>query len=45
MGEWSESEHMERYFDLVGSARVARERSPYPRPHLLGRRTPSTTLQ
>ncbi len=45
MGEWSESEHLERYFDLVETARAARERSPVPRPHLLGRRTPSTTLQ
>ena len=45
LGEWSESEHLERYFDLIGSARAARERSPYPRPHVLSRRTPSTTLQ
>ncbi len=45
LGEWSESEHLERYFGLIGSARAARERSPYPRPHVLSRRTPSTTLQ
>jgi hypothetical protein len=45
MGEWSEAEHLERYFGLVGEARASRDRSPFPRPHVLGRRMPSTTLQ
>jgi glycosyltransferase involved in cell wall biosynthesis len=45
MGEWSEAAHLERYFELIGQARSTRERSPFPRPHVLGRRTPSTTLQ
>jgi glycosyltransferase involved in cell wall biosynthesis len=45
MGEWSETEHLERYFALVREARASRERSSILRPHLLGRRMPSTTLQ
>jgi glycosyltransferase involved in cell wall biosynthesis len=45
MSEWSESEHLERYFALIGEARITRQRSPFPRPHVLGRRTPTTTLQ
>ncbi len=45
MGEWSESEHLERYFDLVETAQATRASSSVPRPHFLGRRTPSTTLQ
>jgi glycosyltransferase involved in cell wall biosynthesis len=42
MGEWSEYEHLECYFDLIGEARATRERSPFPRPHVLGRPMPST---
>jgi glycosyltransferase involved in cell wall biosynthesis len=45
IGEWSESAHLERYFDLVDTARAARESGAIPRPHLLGRRAPSTTWQ
>jgi glycosyltransferase involved in cell wall biosynthesis len=45
MGEWSEAEHLGRYFDLIGQAGRAREHRVLPRPHVLGRRTPSTTLQ
>jgi glycosyltransferase involved in cell wall biosynthesis len=45
MGEWSESEHLERYFTLIDGARATREHSPFPRPHVLGRRTSRTTLQ
>jgi glycosyltransferase involved in cell wall biosynthesis len=45
MGEWSETEHLERYFELLSSARSTRESSIIPRPHVLGRRTPSRTLQ
>ena len=44
MGEWSEPEHLERYFDLLGAARAAREKSLYPRPHVLSRRAPSKTV-
>jgi len=43
MGEWSETEHLGRYFALIGQARAAREQKPFPRPHSLGRRTPIST--
>jgi glycosyltransferase involved in cell wall biosynthesis len=41
MGEWSESEHLKRYFALIDEARTKHEHSMIPRPHVLGRRTPS----
>jgi glycosyltransferase involved in cell wall biosynthesis len=37
MGAWSESEHIERYFDLVDRAAAKREQPAYPRPHVLTR--------
>jgi glycosyltransferase involved in cell wall biosynthesis len=40
MGEWSETEHLEHYFALIGRARARREKQPFPRPHALARRTP-----
>ena len=44
MGEWSETEHLDRLFQRsIGQARAARERKPFPRPHALGRRTPIST--
>jgi glycosyltransferase involved in cell wall biosynthesis len=45
MGEWSESEHLERYFELLDGARRARESSPFPRPHVLTRRAATKTWQ
>ncbi len=33
IGEWSESEHVHRYFDLIGRFRHAREGRPFYRPH------------
>ncbi len=45
MGEWSETEHLDAYFDLIENSRASRDRSPVPRPHLMSRRTKSTTLQ
>jgi glycosyltransferase involved in cell wall biosynthesis len=41
--EWSESAHLERYFDLLAAARATRQRVPVPRPHVLGRRATATT--
>jgi glycosyltransferase involved in cell wall biosynthesis len=38
MGEWSETEHLDRYFALIRQARATREHAPYPRPHSLQRR-------
>ena len=35
MGEWSETEHLDRYFGLIDQAQAAREQQPYPRPHAL----------
>jgi len=43
MGEWSETEHIGRYFTLIGQARAARDQQPFPRPHAFGRRTPIAT--
>ena len=40
MGEWSESEHIERYFELIAQPGRPARSSPFPRPHLLGRRMP-----
>jgi glycosyltransferase involved in cell wall biosynthesis len=34
IGEWSESEHIHRYFELIGGFRQAREGRPLYRPHL-----------
>jgi glycosyltransferase involved in cell wall biosynthesis len=44
MGEWSETEHLERYFALIAQARGSREQSLFPRPHVLGRPMPSRSL-
>jgi len=33
IGEWSESEHLHRYFDLIGRFRQVREGRPFYRPH------------
>jgi glycosyltransferase involved in cell wall biosynthesis len=38
MGEWSETEHMDRYFTLIDKARARRDKQPFPRPHALTRR-------
>jgi glycosyltransferase involved in cell wall biosynthesis len=38
MGEWSESAHMDRYFELIDRAESARGVKVYPRPHALERR-------
>jgi glycosyltransferase involved in cell wall biosynthesis len=37
MGEWSESAHMERYFELIEHAASKRAAQVYPRPHALAR--------
>jgi glycosyltransferase involved in cell wall biosynthesis len=37
MGEWSESAHMERYFELIERAASTRAAAVYPRPHTLAR--------
>jgi glycosyltransferase involved in cell wall biosynthesis len=42
-GEWSETEHLGRYFGLIDLARSARERKPFPRPHVFSRPTPIPT--
>jgi glycosyltransferase involved in cell wall biosynthesis len=38
MGEWSETEHLGRYFALIDQSRAVRDKQPFPRPHSLGRR-------
>ena len=47
MGEWSEIRAYRALLCLIEKvARLRRERSPVPRPHVIGRRVkPSTTLQ
>src|SRR5262249_29970129 len=45
LGEWSESEHLDRYFALINHARATRQRTPFPRPHTLGRRTRVVTTR
>jgi len=45
MGEWSETEHLGRYFALIGQARTAREQKPFPGPHSLGRHAPISTAR
>ncbi len=37
MGKWSETEHMERYLELVEQAAAKHEQPVYPRPHVLTR--------
>jgi glycosyltransferase involved in cell wall biosynthesis len=36
-GEWSESAHMDRYFELIDQIASTRSARVYPRPHALGR--------
>jgi glycosyltransferase involved in cell wall biosynthesis len=43
MGEWSETEHMKRYFALVDQAKAARDQKPFRGPHTIGRRVPAST--
>jgi glycosyltransferase involved in cell wall biosynthesis len=43
MGDWSETEHLDRYLTLIGQASAARDQKPFPRPHSLGRRAPIRT--
>jgi glycosyltransferase involved in cell wall biosynthesis len=43
MGEWSETEHLGRYFALIDQTQAARDQKPFPRPHSLSRRTPTST--
>jgi glycosyltransferase involved in cell wall biosynthesis len=45
MGEWSETEHLDRYFALIGQARTDRPQTLFPRPHVFTPRTPIPTLQ
>jgi glycosyltransferase involved in cell wall biosynthesis len=43
MGEWSETEHLDRYFTRIAQARARRDKQPFPRPHALARRAPIAT--
>ncbi len=45
MGEWSETEHIERYFGLIGQARADRPQTLFPRPHVLAPRIPIPSVQ
>jgi hypothetical protein len=38
IGEWSESEHINHYLELIAEARATREPSRVPRPHTFDRR-------
>jgi glycosyltransferase involved in cell wall biosynthesis len=45
MGEWSEREHIEAYFALIGQVRADRPQRLFARPHVMGPRSPIPTLQ